>query len=142
MIREGIQFVKRNDRFNRNRWYSEEGQTFMCCMGDETALVGLHGRLWLLEGPPFWPMLKTKIYFRWRRNHYDGYNFLHCEISRCLIGTLDVHHLLLRLQRWTRRILWYRKVAITVLMSQHPRLGKDSPLRELDFDVLARLILP
>lgn len=154
MIREGVDFVMERNRFVWDRRYPRSGQTFVCCVGGETALVGLHGRLWQLTGlnACFMHLESLYFYFVWGIYEDNMHKIvLSCRISHyvprpkrviAMARPINVHHLLLRLQRWTRRILWYRKVAIPVLMGQHPRLGKDCPLRGLDFEVLARLILP
>lgn len=164
MIREGVRFVTEQNRLVWDLRNPRCGLTFVCCMGRETALVGLHGRLWRLTGINI-RLLRVEflyLYFIWRdqNSFFEFYNtqgmgiknYLSCHVchkrpfcKRAPMGwarTVNVHHLLLRLQRWTRRILWYRKVALPTLMSQHPRLGRDSLLARLDFEVLARLILP
>lgn len=165
LIREVVGFEAEQNRFAWDHRHPRYGLTFVCCVGGETALVGLHGRLWQLTGVNSWIMRMTfpYLYFVWKEyDMHSGYpiregvtgvkNYLACRICQerphkrrdfCeWTRAVNVHHLLLRLQRWTRRILWYRKVAIPVLMSQHSRLGRDSSLGRLDFDVLMRLVLP
>jgi hypothetical protein len=52
----------------------------------------------------------------------------------------NLHHLLVRLQRWVRRVVLGRPRALALAMALHPRLGRESGLAELGRDMLALVI--
>lgn len=53
---------------------------------------------------------------------------------------INVHHLVIRLQRWIRRVCISRPRAIALAMSLHARLGAGSSLSILGEDMLSFLI--
>jgi hypothetical protein len=83
----------------------------------------------------------NKKEFRYLSDICDGWkdrlsDFLHS-------GRLEnVHHVLIRLQRWTKRVLRLRKIRLALLMSLHPRLGQHCALGELGHDILLGVIVP
>jgi hypothetical protein len=56
----------------------------------------------------------------------------------------NMQHVLIRLQRWIRRVLGRERVrlaSVALLMALHPRLGMGCALGELGHDILEALIL-
>lgn len=132
--------------------------------GDGTQFIGLNNKLWQLDSfsnhyyttrPGWfynWEGTRKIVKLEWFNPYlYDPAECrLLCKIhdgdeqdrNVICIGLLyDVTHALIRLQRWTRRVVVGRARRLAVLMCLHARLGEMSGLAVLGADLVAGLIL-
>ena len=157
LIRTGINYGMYRRQNFRTKHLIKTEKTFICCLGKFQGLVGFHGKLWKLTHVEDWYNLRHPKNSTWLATMPDLYLYFYWGIDGmncdfCRSQTLErhprgnalvtnVHHLLLRLQRWTKRILSYRKFRLSVFMAFHSRLGEASPLNQLNPDLLGTLIL-
>jgi len=162
----GVGYRLRDER--KTRQYTTVGKLFVCCFGVDCVFIGWDGQLWRLnpydkaEMGRYWFMLleEPKLHLEveernprriWRR--VNGYRF-ECEVhetAESQRGRGMVHraqlenmqHVLIRLQRWIRRVLGRERVrlaSVALLMALHPRLGMGCALGELGHDILEGVI--
>ena len=139
-----------------------DGVLFMCCFGRDNLLVGMSGKLWRVNAinrggyTRRWPwqsqLFRLSVSICWVRNvlmnvqngvpvfdyvgsfHLWGKKEKYHDIM--YNGYLEnLNHLLIRLQRWTRRML-FRARALALAMGLHARLGHKSMLVGLGDDIL------
>lgn len=144
---------------------SSRGVLSICCFGDRHLLLGCRGKLWGISWKHKrgykndWPWIcnpnrlkvetilchldlpkdpctyfaESSIFERKPKSRY--YRFL-------LRGRLEyLNHLLIRLQRWTRRMI-QRPKTLALFMALHSRLGAKSGLAELGEDILSLIVTP
>lgn len=156
-------------RVDNPRGKHTHGTVFLCGFGakltDGRILVGMNNMLWRVEPDKYSPyrhITCSRMHVRIIESYMQVYRFsdtdyagprcsllydLICErtgrITRHTIhrGVLiNVHHLVIRLQRWMRRVVLGRSRALALAMSLHARLGVGSSLSMLGEDVLSLLI--
>lgn len=154
-----------NVRFIEDDFKSEKGDVkvsrgflFMCNFGAGRLLMGCHGKLWRVYWKKHhaykkdWPWVcnpsRLKVETLWcpltHHNNplpYSPECFMFEKRGRYYRsihhGRLEnLNHLLIRLQRWTRRML-KRSKRLALCMAFHPRLGVESGLAELGQDILS-----
>ncbi len=134
------------------------------------AFLGLGGRLWRLhKWPRAWfqdeffipdqdwfsklkkPHLELSVASsnpgRWARTNEYKFKCIVCETDErfkwsVLYARLEnVMHNLVRIQRWTKRMLRRARVRLVLLMALHPRLGAKAGIAVLGPDLLLALTL-
>ena len=138
-----------------------KGVAFLCTFNPRRLLVGYAGKLWRLEtlfygeSDSAWPWACNPRHLRlwlcslrdWRsathlltfrvveKKHSGGYwDTVHQQ------GIMEnIHHILIRLQRWSRRML-HRRRSLALCMALHPRLGTKSPIADLGEDILPHIL--
>ena len=141
----------------------------MYCFGGSRMFIGWNGQLWRLnpgiEVEPDLPHLNVSDYYsqlvepellltveedrHWKDGGYMFFcgmqdldrtlrmeNRINCE---CLLE--NVHHLLLRLQRWIKRVMMRERVRLALLMGLHARLGQECLLGELGHDIINGVLM-
>jgi hypothetical protein len=152
-ILSNVWYTMADTRYRPVKFVDTKGVLFFCCFSAGYFLVGCNGKLWRLYSK------KRRDYKRdWPRQCMP--NRLTIEIlwidqypleftARCTIfermnkrdkvmheGLLEnLNHLLIKLQRWIKRMLQKRR-ALALCMALHARLGGQSRLAELGEDML------
>ena len=158
LIHSGVHFTLMDYRQHPTK--ESKGVLFICSFGAAHLLMGYDGKLWRLNSArrkgykKDWPWLCTPnrlvidiswirpIFSDTRRDNRAYMGF--CQVyekrrrycNNVHRGSLEnLNHLLIRLQRWTRRML-HRARGLALCMVLHPRLGAKSLLAELGWDML------
>lgn len=157
-IHSGVRFELSDSRQYPRK--TSKGVLFICSFGPRHLLMGYDGKLWRLHTTRrkghtndwlcFCTPNRLRIDISWFRPVFtDAHRDHHAYKGWCKIyekrrkhynsvqyGRLEnLNHLLIRLQRWTRRML-YRARGLALCMALHPRLGAESWLAELGGDML------
>ena len=156
-ILSNVWYTMADTRYRPVKFVDTRGVLFLCCFSAGHFLIGCNGKLWRL-----YPKNRRGYKRDWPRvcmpNHLT-IEILWIEMKRykdpleftgiCTIfekrgrydnviheGRLEnLNHLLIRLQRWTKRMLERRR-ALALCMALHARLGGQSRLAELGEDML------
>jgi hypothetical protein len=157
-IISNVWFTMADTRYRPLKFVDTKGMLFFCCFGAGYFLVGFNGKLWRLNTDGYktdWPTacipnrLTAEILWIEMKRYENPFEFT----GRCTLfekkgktdheiyeGRLEnLSHLLIRLQRWTRRVL-HRVRVLALCMAFHPRLGGKSWLAELGEDILLLII--
>ena len=156
-------------RVDNPRGKHTRGTVFLCGFGagmtDSQMLVGMNNMLWRVEPDKYSPyrhITCSRMHMRIIESYMEVYRFSDTDYAgprwrllydqicartgRIIRHTIhrgvliNVHHLVIRLQRWMRRVVLGRSRALALAMSLHARLGAGSSLSMLGEDVLSLLI--
>ena len=164
-----LPYIMTDFRGDNPRGRKTRGTIFLCGfradLTDGHMLVGMNNMLWWVESDM--SRLNRHLTSSWlhrlKMNSYmQVYRFVDAEYvdPRCTLinvqicgrtgrvsrhpifrGVLiNVHHLVIRLQRWIRRVCISRPRAIALAMSLHTRLGAGSSLSILGEDAISLII--
>jgi hypothetical protein len=159
LILGNVFFIEDDYRLGKTQPRESTGFAFLCSFGAKYFLMGCQGKLWRVNSntqyrdgyKKDWPWLcrgnRLKVETIWCPMNYHNNPFPyspHCYIyvkrgryyRSVYRGRFEnINHLLIRLQRWTRRMLKRPKI-LALFMALHPRLGADSGVAELNKDIL------
>jgi hypothetical protein len=134
----------------KKRWYKRTrgNDLLLCGFGEKTVVIGYEGKLWALhdlvgmldprrynsdDASWFADLRAPKVLLRvFRKDDRLDYSFEAFVLEKIkgrkktfvYFGMLEnVNHLLIRLQRWIRRVLLRERARLVLLMGLHPRLG-------------------
>lgn len=163
-ILSNVCFRMEDSRNTERDFISSNGVLSMCCFGHDNLLVGMSGKLWRVNSrnrkgytrrwPWQCPFTRLSVSICWVRNvpmepdgnpvYYIGSFHLFSKKGRQYDiihnGHLEnLNHLLIRLQRWTRRML-HRARVLALAMALHARLGCESMLAGLGCDILPLIV--
>lgn len=147
------------------KYYFRKNKSYMCVysFSDNLQFIGFNNNLWQLvayeneyyKTRPRWfynwnrRIVQLEWYFPYFGSGPHDYRLL-CKIHDgderddhvvCIGWLYNVTHLLIRLQRWTRRMLRVARARQVLCMALHQRLGETSLLSTLGPDILFQDIL-
>jgi hypothetical protein len=146
------------------RYFFRRNKSYMCVysFSDNLQFIGFNNNLWQLDSYEnryyktrprwFFNWHKRIVKLEWYHPYLSAPNEyrLLCKIHDgdeqdqhviCIGWLYNVTHLLIRLQRWIRRMLRVARARRVLCMALHPRLGKNSLLSTLGPDILFQKIL-
>ena len=145
-----VEYTMEDDRSfyqsnNVRRFKRTTGNNLLLCFGEKTKMVGYEGKLWAFHSFPAderftdlrVPIVLLRVFDRGVGHDYvfDAWVYKKCKGRKhntAYYGMLEnVNHLLIRLQRWTRRMLQRERVrtillrAVTSEKCAFGALGRD-----------------
>lgn len=163
-VMSNVRFTQIDLRRKGVLFEKSRGVMFMCRFGREDFLIGSHNKLWCLHSNKSkngykndwpWACLSNRVLIEICWSPYIPMHPTECTFvpheytARCLVSEkrgkrlVDVHsgwlenlnHLLIRLQRWSRRMVKRRRV-VALCMGTHERLGAQCVLCGMGSDML------
>ncbi len=155
----------------KREWYKRTtgDDLLLCGFGEKTVVIGYESKLWALhsftedrlgrlhgrynDASWFADLRAPKVLLRvFRKDGQHAFTFDAWVLEQIkgrkqtivYFGMLEnVNHLLIRLQRWMRRVLLRKRFKLPLLMSMHPRSlqGGGCLLGGLGYDILIGVIL-
>jgi hypothetical protein len=155
---------------SKKEWFKRTtgNDLLLCGFGERTVVIGYEGKLWALhsytadrlgslhgkynDASWFADLRAPKVLLRvFRKDGQHAFKFDAWVLEQCrgrkqtivYFGVLEnVNHLLVRLQRWIRRVMMRERVRLVLLMGLHARLGKECTfLGELGHDIINGVLM-
>ena len=153
----------------KREWFKRTtgNNLLLCGFGKKTVVIGYEGKLWALnsytadrlgslhgtynDASWFADLKAPKVLLRvfWKDGQH-AFSFdmwvLEQRAGRgktfVYFGVLEnVNHVLIRLQRWIKRVMMRERVRLALLMGLHARLGQECLLGELGHDIINGVLM-